>query len=130
MRTGVNMETGAVLTGWAHCVQSIRTILTTRAGSRMWRRSFGASVIGLQDRNAHPRVLLELYRDVATALARDEPGFRLETIDLVTAGRDGAFRFDLAGTYFPRGHLGDFSILERKQTRTEGFLPGIVEIAS
>jgi len=114
VRAGVDHNTGEWLYGWAHVVQSIQIILTTRIGSRIWRRTFGAAVTSIQDANAHPRTLLEFYRNVADALQNHEPGYRLETINLKKSGRDGVFEFELSGTYFPRGHLGDFSISEKR----------------
>ena len=128
MRQGVDQHTGEWLSGWAHCVQSIQIILTTRIGARIWRRGFGAAVSSIQDANAHPRTLVEFYRSVAEALAKWEPGYKLDTIELKRydggAGeavgnggdlnyRDGVFHFDMTGTYYPNGHLGDFTIFEK-----------------
>ena len=114
MRTGVDQHTGEWLSGWAHCVQSIQIILTTRIGARIWRRTFGAAVQSIQDANAHPRTLVEFYRSVAEALDKWEPGYKLDTIELKKSGRDGVFHFNMTGTYYPNGHLGDFSISEKR----------------
>ena len=114
MRTGVNQHNGEWLYGWAHCVQSIQIILTTRIGARIWRRTFGAAVSSIQDANAHPKTLLEFYQKVAEALDQWEPGYQLDTIILKRGGADGVFEFEMTGTYFPNGHLGDFSIFEKK----------------
>lgn len=117
MRTGIDAETGKVLTGWPHCVQSIRRCLSSRFGSRVMHRHIGSQVPALQDDNADPGTIMRLYGAIAEALADPdggEPGFNLTSIDLVRGGRDGRFVFMLEGEYFPRGHLGDFSVREAR----------------
>lgn len=115
MRTGIDASTGAVLTGWDHCAQSIGKCITTRFGSRVFRRHLGSNVPLLQDQNADADTIFQVYRAIAEALNDPdggEPGFNLKTIELVEKGRAGRFAFLLTGDYFPRGHLGDFSIRE------------------
>lgn len=114
MRHGFDAMTGRPLSGWAHCVQSIAVILTTRIGSRVMRRAFGSLVPELQDRNATPLLIMQVYAAVAAALRTYEPGFRLRTIQLSRSGADGVFVFVLTGTFYPRGHLGDYSISETR----------------
>ncbi|MDP9590123.1 UNVERIFIED_ORG: phage baseplate assembly protein W [Shinella zoogloeoides] len=121
MRVGIDARTGKVLTDWAHCVQSIRKCLTTRFASRVMRRHLGSDVPELQDENPDPATIIRLYVSVANALndpAGGEPGFNLTSIELVRGGRDGRFVFLLDGDYFPRGHLGDFSL---KETRSMSY---------
>lgn len=115
MRTGVDAQTGKVLTGWDHCVQSIGKCLSTRFNSRPWRRGIGSDVPDIQDDNADPSTLFRLYVAVSDALndpLAGEPGFNLRSIALARAGRDGRFVLLMDGEYFPRGHRGDFSIRE------------------
>lgn len=115
MRTGIDARTGKVLTGWDHCVQSIGICLKTRIASRTMRRNLGSDVPELQDANADPATILRLYVSVAEALNDPyggEPGFNLRSIDLVRSGRDGRFVLLLTGDYYPRGHLGDYSVRE------------------
>jgi phage baseplate assembly protein W len=109
MRAGMDAETGRLLTGWEHCLQSIRCILTTRIGERVMRRAFGSLVPEMQDRNANARNILATYAAIADAIARWEPGFRLRSIRLTAASAGGAFSFEIGGDFFPRGHLGDYS---------------------
>ena len=120
MRNGVDTRTGKWLSGWAHCVQSIAVILSTRVGSRPWDRAFGSDVRDLQDQNAVNSVLLEFASAAAMALLKFEPGFRLTGLQLVDAGRDGVFAFILPGDYYPRGHLGDYSIKESRSLTISG----------
>lgn len=114
MRAGMDARTGRLLTGWDHCVQSIATILTTRIGTRVMRRAFGSAALDLQDRNATPRRIMEIYAGIAAALKRWEPGFRLQSIRLTQAGADGVFAFEIGGLFFPAGHLGDYSTREAR----------------
>lgn len=114
MRSGIDRATGRVLVGWDHCVQSIGVILTTRVSSRVMRRAFGSAALDLQDLNATPRRIMQIYAAVAAALKRWEPGFRLKTIQLTRGGADGVFVFEIAGTFYPRGHLGDYSVTEER----------------
>lgn len=115
MRVGVNALTGEFLTGWDHCVQSIGKCLSTRFNTRVMRRHLGCIVPNLQDENADPKTVFQVYMSVAEALndpEGGEPGFNLKTIELVEWGRTGRFVFLLEGDYFPLGHVGDFSIRE------------------
>lgn len=112
MRVGLDAATGGVLTGWDHCVQSIRIILTTRIGSRVMLRDFGSELKSLQDRIPNPQNLMRLYVAIAGALRKWEPGYRLRQLRIVRAGADGVYEIELSGTFYPRGHLGDYSLSE------------------
>lgn len=118
MRTGVDARTGALLTGWDHCVQSIDKCLRTRFATRVMRRHLGSLVPELQDANADAMTLFRVYGAIADALNDPdggEPAFSLRTVEMVEFGRIGRFAFLLDGIWYPRGHLGDFAILERRQ---------------
>jgi phage baseplate assembly protein W len=116
MRVGVDAETGALLTGWDHCAQSIGKCLTTRLNTRCYpARHFGGLVPELQDRNSDAGTIFSAYVAIATALNDPdggEPGFNLTAIDLADAGRTGRFLFVLEGIFYPEGHAGDFSLRE------------------
>lgn len=117
MRNGINAENGQLIYGWDHCLQSIRKCLTTRFASRVLRRHLGCDVLSFQDQNAAPDVIMTLYMAIVEALDDPdggEPGFSLQSIDLVQFGRDGKFGFLLTGIFYPRGHLGDWSVREAK----------------
>jgi uncharacterized protein len=117
MRTGIDRDTGRLLTGWDHCAQSIGVVVQTAVGTRVMRRAFGSDVGLLQDMNPDRRTMMVVFGALATALRRWEPGFRLERIvpeEITIAGRGV---FTLAGTFYPRGHLGDYSTSETREAR-------------
>ncbi|KNY35681.1 baseplate assembly protein [Agrobacterium sp. SUL3] len=119
MRAGIDARTGKMLLGWKHCVQSIRKCLTTRLGSRVLRRHIGSVLRELQDGNADATTILAAYRAIADALNDPdggEPGFSLQKIELLEYKRTGRFIFVLTGVWFPRGHLGDWSVYETVNT--------------
>lgn len=118
MRTGIDAQTGKALTGWAHCVQSIGRCLRARYASRTMRRHLGSLIPELQDANADALTIFKLYQSIAEALNDPdggEPGFSLRTVEMVDYGRTGRFAFVLIGDYYPRGHLGDYTISEPAQ---------------
>ncbi|PRA87921.1 baseplate assembly protein [Ochrobactrum sp. MYb29] len=122
MRTGIDAQTGKLLTGWAHCVQSIGKCLTTRLRTRMLRRHMGSFVPEMQDQNADAATIFKVYMAIAEALndpVSGEPGFSLQTIEMVEYGRTGRFVFLLTGIFYPRGHLGDYSLQEAKSARLD-----------
>lgn len=123
MRTGICARTGQVLTGWDHCAQLIRLCLVGMYGSEVMRRHIGSDVRKFQDDNADSRTIFRLFVAISEALSDPdggEPGFRLTSIALVSASRAGRFAFLLTGIYFPRGHLGDFSIREPRDLSWAG----------
>jgi len=106
MRVGIDRTTGKVLTSWAHCAQSIETILTTAIGTRVMRRTFGSDVPRLVDRPSnHPGFILFIGR-VAEALKKWEPGFRLTKVNVLQMSGDGRSAFELVGDFYEDGHLG------------------------
>jgi len=121
-RLGVNRETGAILTDWDHCVQSIWDILTTEVGSRVMLLDYGASPADLLDRPGNQQVIALWYSSIVTAIYRWEPGFRIARFILESAGPDGHYTFDIIGLFYPRGHLGDYSLVE---DRTVSFLTNV-----
>lgn len=116
MRAGIDAKTGEPLSGWAHCVQSIGDILTTVIGWRVMLRQYGNAALDLQDRNPTPFRIMLVYAGVAQALRDWEPGFRLQTIQLVRYGADGVFAFVLTGIFYENGHLGDYSQPQERST--------------
>ncbi|MCW4114741.1 GPW/gp25 family protein [Aurantimonas sp. MSK8Z-1] len=118
---GIDRSTGAVLTDWAHVVQSIGVILTTPIGSRAMRREFGSEIPLLIDRPLEDRVILAVYAAAANALALWEPRFLLTGCQLVQASADGTVGLRVSGSYRPRGHLGDFTVADDAASADIGF---------
>lgn len=100
------------LGGWEHVEQSIRIILSTPIGSRVMRRDFGSRLHELIDAPMNDRNKLAAFVAIAEAISKWEPRFRLENVMVDTATAGGEIGFILTGKYFPRGHLGDFSVQE------------------
>lgn len=115
--TGTNARTGAPLSDWEHVQQSIECILTTPIGSRVMRRDFGSALPDLIDAKMVQRNVLALYVATAVAIDRWEPRYRLNHTALDRMGPDGVISLVLRGTYYPRGHLGDYSIAEDRTAR-------------
>jgi hypothetical protein len=115
-RVGVNADTGQLLYGWKHCIQSMREILMTEIGERIQRRTFGADHSRMIDRPQNEDTVLDLYSLVAEALEPrivegrqyGEPGFVLLRSSL-DASEPAKVILLLSGVYFENGHLGDYS---------------------
>ena len=113
--SGMHRITGAPLDAWDHVRQSIQDLLTTPIGSRVMRRDYGADIPSLIDRPGTPEVVIEVGLAIAAALERWEPRFALKAVSMnESTGTEtaGAFLISVVGTYYPRGHQGDFSIQE------------------
>jgi phage baseplate assembly protein W len=116
MRTGVDRNTGKVLTGWDHCAQSILDIVTTAIGSRVLARAYGSDAPNLIDRPQNPTSIAAHWSAIAEALRKWEPGFRLKKVGATQLGADGVAGFTLTGDFYPNGHLGDYSVVEPMKT--------------
>lgn len=110
--TGVSASAGTVLGDWDHVRQSIVTILTTPIGSRVMRREFGSNLFDLIDARMVQRNVLAVYSATALAIARWEPRFRVTRASIDEASAAGRLVLNIFGTYYPRGHVGDYSVAE------------------
>ncbi len=115
--TGVNREAGSPLSGFEHVKQSIGVILTTPIGSRVMRREFGAELMDLIDRPMTEQVILAVYAATVMAIARWEPRFSVVGCQIKRTDVSGEFEMEIAGIYYPRGHLGDFSVSQNETAR-------------
>ena len=110
--TGVNRLTGKPIAGWAHVIQSIHVIFSTRIGERVMRRWFGSDVPAMLGRNLVPSTVLRFWTAVCMALELWEPRFKITKITPLGSDiewREGKIGFKIDGIYYPRGHLGDFT---------------------
>lgn len=115
--TGIDGQNGAVLTDWAHVAQSIAIILTTPIGSRVMRRDFGSNIPDLIDAKMIQKNVLAVYSAAALAVARWEPRFRVTAARIIRLTVQGQVGLEVFGTYFPRGHRGDYSVSESASAR-------------
>jgi phage baseplate assembly protein W len=79
---GMNRETGAPLSGYAHLAQSMGEILSTPLGTRIARRTFGSNLPDLIDAPANPATLVLVYAAAVTALMRWDPRFEVKRVSL------------------------------------------------
>jgi phage baseplate assembly protein W len=115
--SGTSALRGVALSDWDHVAQSIGKILTTPIGSRVMRREFGSDLPELVDRKMTSANILKVYAASALAIIRWEPRFRMKTGRVVSASADGKLTIEIFGIYYPRGHLGDYSVAENASTR-------------
>lgn len=120
MSTGIDRETGRLLSDWDHVVQSLGVIFTTRIGDRVMRRVFGSAVPGLLGRNLTPPTILRFYTAIVVAVDLWEPRFRVRLItypgetNSVANLQQGRFGFRLYGDYRPNALDGDFTVADSK----------------
>ena len=115
--TGVNARTGRPLSDWQHVEQSIRRVLTTPIGSVVMWRDFGSELPDLVDAKMISRNVLALYSAAAVAINQWEPRFRLSRCSVANLTAGGRVALELFGTYFPRGHRGDYTIAQDVSVR-------------
>jgi len=130
-RVGLNRVTGKYLTDWDHCVQSLLDIFTTHIGTRVMRLDYGSGDMALLDRPGNKQVIALFYSTLVSAILQWEPGFRVTQFQVVVAGADGQFTFAIVGIFYPRGHLGDYSISQDMTAQfTLNALGGIVAVGA
>ena len=100
--SGMDAATGRPLDGIAHLRQSIRDVLSTRLGTRLGRRTYGSELLALTDRPLSGATLMDVYAATATAIARWEPRFQLDSVR-ATSTEAGQLVLELVGTYVPTG---------------------------
>ncbi|CAA0129487.1 Uncharacterised protein [Starkeya nomas] len=114
---GVNAIDGTLIDGFDHVVQSIRDILLTPIGTRVMLRDYGSRLPGMLDHPLNAATVIDATIALAEALDRWEPRFRLRYVEVISQGTDGILGIDLTGTWYPRGHLGDFTPAGEHSTR-------------
>lgn len=115
--TGFSAADGSAMTDWDHVQQSIRKILMTPIGARVMRRDFGSDLPDYVDQKMIPRNILAVYSAAAAAIAKWEPRFRMTKGNVVKTTAGGLLGITIHGTYYPRGHLGDYSVAQDASTR-------------
>lgn len=110
---GLNRITGALLSGWAHVEQSVAVLITTALGSRVMRRDVGSKLPRLVDAPISPATLIDFYAATVGVIDKWEPRFRVNRMR-AEQPTHGHLILHAEGIYFPRGHLGDFTVKEPK----------------
>lgn len=107
---GIDRITGKWLDdGWAHTQQSVGVLMTTAYRSRVMRRGVGADLPRKVDSPVTRATVIDFYAAASEAIAKYEPRFRVSRLS-VDASVPGVVSLSAVGVYFPRGHLGDFSV--------------------
>lgn len=107
---GLDAETGGIIQGWPHVVQSLQDIFTTRFGSRIMREWYGSFVPHLMGRNITTKEVTPFFAAITSAIEQWEPRYRVSRIQIVSVTRTGALHFFLEGQYRPRAVYGDFTV--------------------
>lgn len=131
-RNGMDRYTGALLQGWDHVDQSLEILFSTPFHQRVLRRWVGSFVPHILGESAVARIITRFFWAIVTAVDLWEPDYRInQTYLMGQAISDGSYQpqtvsdvnqllrtgqliFRIEGTYYPRGHLGDFTPYEQK----------------
>lgn len=114
---GLSVANGKSLSNWGHVEQSVRKILKTPKRSRVMRRNFGSDLPDLIDAKMTRRNVLAVYSAAARAILEWEPRYRMTAGRVTRAEAGGSITLEIFGTYYPRGHRGDYSISESASIR-------------
>lgn len=115
---GLDRITGKLLTGWKHVEQSVAVLITTALGSRTHRRGVGSRLTRLTDSPISPSTIIDFYAATAGVIDKWEPRFRVTRMRAEEPTK-GHLILTAEGVYFPRGHLGDFTVQEPKNVSVQ-----------
>ena len=125
LRTGIDRNTGRLLRGFDHAVQSVRVILSTRRNTRVMRLDFGSDLRKLRGENLTADNVLKAYAEIVDAVHSQEPNIRIvEVMPWRLDGRAGVIGFLLSVLHYPFGHLGDYSVSEAQEIGLDARLLG------
>lgn len=96
---GMDRNTGKMIDGLDHLMQSVIDILSTRLNTRVMLRDYGSDVMNLIDAPINNLLKIKLFGAVAKALAEWEPRFALKKIDIFNITQDGSMDLELEGKY-------------------------------
>jgi uncharacterized protein len=115
--TGFDWRSGAVIDGWAHVLQSLEILFSTRFGERVQREWVGSLVPVLLGENLTAETILRTKLAIWVAIEAFEPRYRITKIQSISVSRLGRYVLELEGAYRPRGHLGDFTVEGTRKVR-------------
>lgn len=113
--TGINRDTGEVLTDLDHARQSLVVIFATHIGTRVMRRIFGSAVPALLGRNLTPAILDIFVQAISLAIYLWEPRFaNIEALypappNAPSTMRLGGITMAILADYRPYALDGDFT---------------------
>ena len=111
-RTGFDRQTGALLRGRPHLVQSLQHIWLTRLESVVMLLSYGSGLRSFLAQDITPGLVLDFYHEVVTTAHRWEPEARINQLQLVYLTSRGQLGLEYAGIYYPEGRFGNYTIDE------------------
>ena len=111
-RSGIDAETGGVLTGRAHLAQSIAFLWGVRFGEYAMLLDYGTDLRSHLAEDVNGALALEIYDDLTTAILKWEPEYRVSEMQLVSLTRLGGLGLRHDGDYYPEGRFGNYDIRE------------------
>lgn len=102
---GMDSKTGKTLGGEAHIKQSIRDILTTAIGTRVELLEYGSELPNLVDRPMNNLLTVEVFAEIAKALAKWEPRFVLNAVRIEGMTQNGRMTIGIDGTSRESGQV-------------------------
>jgi hypothetical protein len=102
--TLMSSVTGRDIEDMEHLKRCIVDILTTPKGSRVMRRNYGSDLFRLLDRNITKELIVQIYAEIATAIALWEPRLHITRVTIdATLWAEGKMAIDLYGYYYLEG---------------------------
>lgn len=106
---GLNRETGRILSGWPHVVQTLGVIWTTRLNEREMRPWFGAELAEELGKTLNPATGLRVLQKITVAAELWEPRFAIRRCGFARIERTGKTVVRIDGEYRPRALQGDLT---------------------
>ena len=106
---GMNNQTGAVLDGWDHVVQSVYDIFTKRFFEQRMRPYVGSHVIRILGENATEQTIMRFQWAVCMAIDLFEPRLTPKRVACLDFDRTGWSAWAIEVVYRPRALEGDYT---------------------
>ncbi|MFA7604028.1 MAG: hypothetical protein WCY29_13545 [Novosphingobium sp.] len=109
-RSGVDRQSGRMLTGSAHLAQSLDTIWSTRIDELVMLLDFGSDLRGLLAEDLTPALALSIFNELVVTAERWEPEYRVDELQFVRMSEAGMLGLRHGGLYYPEGRFGNYGI--------------------